>query len=114
MKELSVRGLNLCRHLLICITLVGGFILWLKLPVKTNVHFDLFLSGDRIGHKIELLILFVLPFFAYIPLGIPEYHLESEESKEKIAKKKKMNAIIQLIMAIILSIIVWVPLITQI
>lgn len=110
MEVSSVRILKVCRHLVIWITIIGGAILWLLLPNQVPVHYGLTFTADRIGNKELLLVLFILPFFAYIPYSVPEFHLDSEENRLAIEKKIKMNALIQLITAIILSIIVWIPL----
>jgi hypothetical protein len=106
------RKLNICRSIIIWITIIGGFICWLLIPNITSVHFGITFTPDRIGNKAELLVLLILPLFAYVPFSIPELHTESEENKLKIMKKKKSNALAQLIIALILSLFVWIPLLT--
>lgn len=107
MGDLDVRKLNVCRYLVIWLTLIGVFICWLILPTLVPVHFGLTFSADRIGNKAELLVLLILPLFAYIPLRVPEFHNDTEENRLAINKKIKTNALTQLIIAIILSCIVW-------
>lgn len=110
MEESSIRILRVCRSFVIWITIIGGFLLWIFLPDYVPVHFGLTFSPDRMGKKTELLILIILPLLAYIPLSTPEFHIDSEETRLAINKKKKLNEIIHLIIAIILSFIVWIPL----
>ena len=95
------------RNLLVSGTMIGGFIFWIFIPNQVAVHYDATFSPDLYGSKIFLLPVFLLPLFSLIPIGLPEYHIESEQTKEKLRKKKRTNAIIQLICAIILSAIVW-------
>lgn len=110
MIDAMTRKLNICRSLIIWITIIGGFICWLLTPSITSVHFGITFTPDRIGNKTELLVLLILPLFAYVPLNVPEFHNETEENRLKIIKKKKSNALAQLIIAIILSLVVWIPL----
>lgn len=110
MIDIMTRKLNIGRSLVIWITIIGGFICWLIIPTITSVHFGLTFTPDRIGNKGELLFLLILPLFAYVPFSIPEFHMESEENSLIIMKKKRSNALVQLIIALILSLIVWIPL----
>lgn len=108
MQDSNIRTLSVCRYLIIWITLIGGFIFWLKLPNFVSVHFGITFIADRMGNKAELLVLLILPLFAYIPLSVPDFHNDTEENRLVINKKKKVNALTQLITAIILSCIVWI------
>jgi hypothetical protein len=99
---------KIIRNLLVSGTMIGGFICWIFIPNQVAIHYDLTFSPDAYGSKIILLFVFILPLFSLIPLGLPEYHIESEQTKEQLRNKNRANAIIQLILAIILSIIVWI------
>lgn len=107
MEDSSVKVLRLFRNLVVWLTILGGFIFWLFLPVQVPIHFDMTFTADRFGSKVWLLFLFLIPLFAYIPYSIPEYHLDSKESRLAIKKRKRVNAIIQLITAVIEVLIVW-------
>ena len=108
MQDSNIRILSVCRHLVIWATLIGGLIFWLILPNYVSVHFGITFTADRMGNKEELLVLLILPLFAYIPLSVPDFHIDTEENRLAINKKKKVNALTQLITAIILSCIVWI------
>ena len=98
------------RHVIIFGTLIGGFILWLTLPRHTVIHFNSSFQADGWGNKLLLLPILLLPFFADIPRQLPEFHTDSEEARLALENEKRKNAIIQLLLAIILSICVWIPL----
>lgn len=107
MEDSSNRMLNTCRHLVIWLTIIGGLIVWILLPDQVPIHFNLTFSADRYGSKLWSLGLLLLPLCGYIPLSIPEYHLDSRENRLAISKKKKTNAFIQLIIAVTEAVIVW-------
>lgn len=98
---------KIIRNLLVIGTIIGGFICWIFIPDVTAIHYDFKFSPNAYGSKNYSLLLLILPLFSLFPLGSPEYHVESEETKEKLRKIGRKHAIIQLIFAIILSIIVW-------
>lgn len=101
---------KIIRNVLIIGTIIGGFICWIYIPSETVIHYDISFSPDAYGNKIYLLILLILPLFSLFPFVSEEYHVESEENMNKLRKNARTNAIIQLILAIILSLIVWVTL----
>ena len=100
---------KIIRNVLIIGTIIGGFICWINIPSETAIHYDITFSPDAYGNKIYLLIIFILPLFSLFPfVSEEEYHVESEENMNKLRKNARTNAIIQLIFAIILSLIVWI------
>jgi uncharacterized membrane protein len=104
---------NICskiRNLLVIVTIIGGFICWFFIPEITAIHYDITFTPKAYGSKNFLLLLLILPLFSLIPLGSSEYHVESEENNEKLNKQVKANAVIQLILAIVLSAYVWISL----
>lgn len=101
---------KIIRNVLIIGTIIGGFICWIYIPSETAIHYDISFSPDAYGNKIYLLLLLILPLFSLFPFVSEEYHVVSEENMNKLRKNTRTNAIIQLILAIILSLIVWIML----
>lgn len=106
--------LVICRHIIILGTLIGGFILWLTLPQHTAIHFNLLYQADGWGNKLLLLPTLFLPFLADIPFELPKFHTDSEETRLALENAKRKNAIIQLLVAIVLAIIAWLPLLISV
>jgi len=106
----KLTALVISRHVLIFGTLIGGFILWLTLPQHTVIHFNSSCQVDGWGNKLILLPILFLPFFADIPHQLPEFHTDSEEARLALENEKRKNAAIQLALAVMLSIGVWIPL----
>ena len=116
MKKLTAKELTVIRNVIIAVSMIGGFIVWLALPDVIKNSNVIHVGTGKFGYKWGALIVLLFPLFALIPdTNREEIHTEDPaeravllEESLRLERKKQIAAAIFVILAIILGDILWV------
>ena len=116
MKKLTAKELTIIRNIIIAVSMIGGFIIWLALPEVIKNANIIHVGSGKYGYKIGALIVLLFPLFALIPdTGREEVHTEDRAERAALLeeqlcgeRKKQIMAAIFVTLAIIFGDILWV------
>ena len=104
MIKMDSSRMKILLHVIVWGSMIGGFVLWLLLPEYVVIH----MSSGFVGNKVVLLL--VLPFIllAYVYRGdMPEFHTDTEETRQEIEKWRKSNVTVRIMLAIPMALIIF-------
>ena len=105
---MKARQMRIVRNIIMIVTVIAGFILWLFIPYQFKNSKFFHVGTGEYGIKPAALILLLLPLFALIPdKGEGEIHTDDPEEREKSAEEHEMReAKRQVVIALFLGITV--------
>lgn len=90
---MNSKKLRIIRDIIIIVSIIGGFILWLFLPsVFENTSF-FHVGNGKYGSKIGALLMLLIPLTALFPVkNDDEIHTDDQEEKTKLLENRNIRA----------------------
>lgn len=90
MDKRSIKALTKIRNIIIMVGIVGGLIIWFRIPDGILNNRLIHVGNGKYGSKIGLLILLVLPVFSIFS-GIKKDEIHTEDDDERVELEEEMK-----------------------
>lgn len=94
MNKWSLKTLRLIRDITIVVGILGGLIVWFRVPSMISNSLFLHVGNGKYGSKIGMLILLILPLSSLL-VGREqnEIHVDNENERARLERERKISTV---------------------